>query len=182
MPSLLGIDQDDPNAIDPKKVRACCAHGCVGKGCGWGGCGGEGSRRGCRGAASIPNPNPNPSPSPSPSPSPKPNPHQVDPKKLLRMDAKDVVQKAQQEIHHLKGNFLVVVLTDPEEPPKKDEDPVISIDLTDTRESFLSQCQQQHLQFNTLRHAQYSTMMILQHIHNKLVKGPRPRTWPWPQP
>jgi len=110
VPSLLGIDQDDPNAIDPKKV---------------------------------------------------------DPKKLLRMDAKDVVQKAQQEMQHLKRHFLVVVLTDPEEPPKKDEDPVISIDLTDTRQNFLGQCQHQHWQFNTLRHAQYSTMMILQHIHNK---------------
>merc|ERR1712166_1454279 len=90
-----------------------------------------------------------------------------DPKKLLRMDAKDVVQKAQQEMQHLKRHFLVVVLTDPEEPPKKDEDPVISIDLTDTRQNFLGQCQHQHWQFNSLRHAQYSTMMILQHIHNK---------------
>ena len=52
VPSLLGIDQDDPNAIDPKKVN---------------------------------------------------------PAKLLRMDAKDVVQKAQQEMQHLKRHFLVVV-------------------------------------------------------------------------
>ena len=89
------------------------------------------------------------------------------------MDAKDVVQKAQQEMQHLKRHFLVVVLTDPEELPKKDEDPVISIDLTDTRQNFLGQCQHQHWQFNTLRHAQYSTMMILQHIHNKPVKAPR---------
>ena len=98
------------------------------------------------------------------------------------MDAKDVVQKAQQEMQHLKRHFLVVVLTDPEELPKKDEDPVISIDLTDTRQNFLGQCQHQHWQFNTLRHAQYSTMMILQHIHNKPVKAPRLRTWPWPRP
>ena len=39
---------------------------------------------------------------------------------------------------------------------------MISIDLTDTRQNFLGQCQHQHWQFNTLRHAQYSTMMILQ--------------------
>ena len=95
------------------------------------------------------------------------DPAQVDPKKLLKMDAKDVVQKAQQEMQHLKRHFLVVVLTDPEEAPKKDEDPVISTDLTDTRQSFLGQCQMCHWQFNSLRHAQYSTMMILQHIHNK---------------
>ena len=112
VPSLLGIDADEPN--DPKKPKT-----------------------------------------------------KVDPKKLLRMDAKDVVLKAKQEMQHLKRHFLVVVMNDPEEPPKKDEDPVISTDLTDTRQSFLGQCQMCHWQFNSLRHAQYATMMILQHIHNK---------------
>ena len=33
----------------------------------------------------------------------------LDPAKLLRMDSKDVVQKAQQEMQHLKRHFLVVV-------------------------------------------------------------------------
>ena len=106
-------------------------------------------------------------PRPAPDARARADPAQVDPKKLLKMDAKDVVQKAQQEMQHLKRHFLVVVLTDPEEAPKKDEDPVISTDLTDTRQSFLGQCQMCHWQFNSLRHAQYSTMMILQHIHNK---------------
>ena len=50
----------------------------------------------------------------------------------------------------------------------QDEDPVISIDLTDTRQNFLGQCQHQHWQFNTLRHAQYSTMMILHHLHHNI--------------
>jgi len=84
-----------------------------------------------------------------------------------RMDSREVVQKAMQEMQHLKRHFLVVVLRDPEDDPQKDEDPVISTDLTDSRQTFLGQCQMCHWQFNTLRHAQYSTMMILNHIHNK---------------
>lgn len=84
------------------------------------------------------------------------------------MDSKDVVQKAQQEMQHLKRHFLVAVLHPPDLPPMKDNDPVISTDLTDSRQTFLGQCQMCHWQFNTLRHAQYSTMMILNHIHNKV--------------
>jgi len=86
---------------------------------------------------------------------------------LLRMDAKNVVQKAHQEMNHLKRHFLVVVFAELDEPPAKDEDPVISTDITDNRQNFLGQCQMSHWQFSTLRHAQYSTMMILNHIHNK---------------
>jgi E1A/CREB-binding protein len=88
--------------------------------------------------------------------------------KLVRMDSKDVVQKAQQEMQHLKRHFLVAVLHAPDLPPMRDNDPVISTDLTDSRQTFLGQCQMCHWQFNTLRHAQYSTMMILNHIHNKV--------------
>jgi len=86
---------------------------------------------------------------------------------LLRMDAKNVVQKAHQEMNHLKRHFLVVVFAELTEPPAKDEDPVISTDITDNRQNFLGQCQMSHWEFSTLRHAQYSTMMILNHIHNK---------------
>merc|ERR1712118_468717 len=43
---------------------------------------------------------------PRPAPSKKENP---DLSKLLRMDSKDVVYKAIQEMRHLKGHFLVVV-------------------------------------------------------------------------
>jgi hypothetical protein len=85
----------------------------------------------------------------------------------MRMDAKHVVQKAHQEMSHLKRHFLVVVFAELAEPPAKDEDPVISTDITDNRQNFLGQCQMSHWQFSTLRHAQYSTMMILNHIHNK---------------
>ena len=90
-----------------------------------------------------------------------------DKSKLLRMDAKGVIDKALGEMKHLKKHFLVVVLSEPDGEPAKDEDPVISTDLTDDRQSFLGQCQACHWQFNTLRHAQHATRMILNHIHNK---------------
>jgi len=97
-----------------------------------------------------------------------PAPKKLEPSKMLRMDSKDVVQKAQQEMQHLKRHFLVVIFKDLDDgSPAKDEDPVISTDLTDSRQTFLGQCQMAHWQFNSLRHAQYSTMMILNHIHNK---------------
>ena len=90
-----------------------------------------------------------------------------DPSKLLRMDSKDVVQKAQQEMHHLKRHFLVVVFAPLVEEPRQDGDKVISSDLTDSRHHFLGTCQHAHWEFSTLRHAQHSTMRILNHIHNK---------------
>jgi len=38
----------------------------------------------------------------------------------MRMDAKHVVQKAHQEMSHLKRHFLVVVFAELAEPPAKD--------------------------------------------------------------
>ena len=73
----------------------------------------------------------------------------LDPSTLLRLDAKDVVQKAVQEMQHLKRHFLVVVFKPLEGEPSKDEDPVISTDLTDSRQTFLGQCQMAHWQFNS---------------------------------
>jgi hypothetical protein len=91
----------------------------------------------------------------------------VDKSKLAKLDGKEVVQKAIQEMQHLKRHFLVVVLNDPDDPAEKDEDPVISYDLTNNRQSFLGQCQMYNWQFNTLRHAQHATRMILSNIHNR---------------
>ena len=80
----------------------------------------------------------------------------LDPSKLVRMDSKDVVHKAQQEMQHLKRHFLVVVFSDlePGVEAQKDEDPVISTDLTDSRQTFLGQCQAGNWQFSSLRHSQ----------------------------
>jgi len=86
---------------------------------------------------------------------------------VLRMDSKSVLQKAQQEMSHLKKHFLVVTFAPLDGPPQKDDDPVISADITDNRQNFLGQCQMSHWEFATLRHAQYATMMILNHIQLK---------------
>ena len=86
---------------------------------------------------------------------------------LLRMDSKTVLQKAHTEMKHLKNHFLVVIFAELDGPPQKDADPVISADITDNRQNFLGQCQLNHWEFSTLRHAQYATMMILNYIHFK---------------
>ncbi|KAI3916493.1 hypothetical protein MKW92_007564 [Papaver armeniacum] len=48
----------------------------------------------------------------------------------------------------------------------KDKDEIIESEFFDTRESFLSLCRRNHYQFDTLRRAKYSSMMVLYHLHN----------------
>ncbi|ONK66260.1 uncharacterized protein A4U43_C06F5870 [Asparagus officinalis] len=47
-----------------------------------------------------------------------------------------------------------------------DDDETIQSEIFDTRLMFLSHCQYKHYQFDTLRRAKHSTMMILYHLHN----------------
>ncbi|XP_047311106.1 histone acetyltransferase HAC1-like [Impatiens glandulifera] len=47
-----------------------------------------------------------------------------------------------------------------------DEDENLESEFFDTRQSFLSLCQGNHYQFDTLRRAKHSSMMILYHLHN----------------
>eukprot|EP00890_Picochlorum_soloecismus_P005455 jgi/Picsp_1/5910/NSC_03267-R1_histone acetyltransferase len=51
-------------------------------------------------------------------------------------------------------------------PPNNDPDPIMDSDLFDTRLQFLSLCQGNHYQFDTLRRARHSSMMVLYHLHN----------------
>ena len=44
----------------------------------------------------------------------------------------------------------------------------LSNDLLNCRTSLLGRSQQKHWQFSTLRWAQYSTMMILHHLHHNI--------------
>lgn len=48
----------------------------------------------------------------------------------------------------------------------KDKDDIIESEFFDTRQAFLSLCQGNHYQFDTLRRAKHSSMMILYHLHN----------------
>jgi E1A/CREB-binding protein len=52
----------------------------------------------------------------------------------------------------------------------KDGDGIIESKFFDTRQSFLSLCQWNHYQFDTLRRAKHSSMMVLYHLHNPTVK------------
>jgi len=87
--------------------------------------------------------------------------------KLQKLNSREVVDRAQQEIQHLKRHFLVAKLQPLDGPPKTDLDPEISNDLANSREVLLGHCQVSHWQFNNERYAQYSTMMLLNHFQRK---------------
>jgi E1A/CREB-binding protein len=47
-----------------------------------------------------------------------------------------------------------------------DGDPDTESEIFETRQAFLSLCQGNHYQFDTLRRAKHSSMMVLYHLHN----------------
>ncbi|XP_061367021.1 uncharacterized protein LOC133310142 [Gastrolobium bilobum] len=51
----------------------------------------------------------------------------------------------------------------------KENDIILDNGLLDTRDKFLSFCQRNHFQFDTLRHAKHSSIMILHHLKNTTV-------------
>ncbi|XP_059643314.1 histone acetyltransferase HAC1-like [Cornus florida] len=48
----------------------------------------------------------------------------------------------------------------------KDTDEILESEFFDTRQAFLSLCQGNHYQYDTLRRAKHSSMMVLYHLHN----------------
>ncbi|CAI7931929.1 unnamed protein product, partial [Closterium sp. NIES-54] len=48
----------------------------------------------------------------------------------------------------------------------KDPDEVVESEFFDTRQAFLSLCQGNHYQYDTLRRAKHSSLMVLYHLHN----------------
>uniref|UniRef100_A0A453PSB9 histone acetyltransferase n=1 Tax=Aegilops tauschii subsp. strangulata TaxID=200361 RepID=A0A453PSB9_AEGTS len=68
------------------------------------------------------------------------------------------------ETHELHPVDIVGV---PEET--KDGDGIIESKFFDTRHAFLSLCQENHYQFDTLRRAKHSSMMVLYRLHNPTV-------------
>jgi E1A/CREB-binding protein len=48
----------------------------------------------------------------------------------------------------------------------RDKDEIVESEFFDTRQAFLSLCQGNHYQYDTLRRAKHSSMMVLYHLHN----------------
>ncbi|XP_021761966.1 histone acetyltransferase HAC1-like [Chenopodium quinoa] len=60
--------------------------------------------------------------------------------------------------------YLVEIADVPEDT--KDKDEILESEFFDTRQAFLSLCQGNHYQYDTLRRAKHSSMMVLYHLHN----------------
>jgi hypothetical protein len=56
-----------------------------------------------------------------------------------------------------------------------DPDAIVHAPFVDTRHTFLEMCQYRHYQFDSLRRAKYSSMMLLFHLHRPWQNSLRPR-------
>lgn len=66
-----------------------------------------------------------------------------------------------------EAHSLERVKVDPEPPREtRDADENMESEFFDTRQAFLSLCQGNHYQYDTLRRAKHSSMMVLYHLHN----------------
>ncbi|PUZ59198.1 hypothetical protein GQ55_4G021300 [Panicum hallii var. hallii] len=63
-------------------------------------------------------------------------------------------------------HILHPVETDGVPNDTKDRDGILESEFFDTRQAFLSLCQGNHYQYDTLRGAKHSSMMVLYHLHN----------------
>ncbi|KAK9066807.1 hypothetical protein SSX86_014130 [Deinandra increscens subsp. villosa] len=69
-------------------------------------------------------------------------------------------------INHREKHPLYPVEINDVSVDTKDQDEILESEFFDTRQAFLSLCQGNHYQYDTLRRAKHSSMMVLYHLHN----------------
>ncbi|PKU59864.1 histone acetyltransferase HAC1 [Dendrobium catenatum] len=78
-----------------------------------------------------------------------------------KLDDRDRHPISSRERHDLYPIEISDVVAD-----TKDKDEIVESEFFDTRQAFLSLCQGNHYQYDTLRRAKHSSMMVLYHLHN----------------
>ncbi|CAE5967059.1 unnamed protein product [Arabidopsis arenosa] len=79
------------------------------------------------------------------------------------------VEKEKHPVNQKEKHVLYPVAIDDIPTEIKDNDAILESEFFDTRQAFLSLCQGNHYQYDTLRRAKHSSMMILYHLHNPTV-------------
>ena len=84
----------------------------------------------------------------------------------------DLSNKVYQTMEKHKDVFFTVLLNQPSPissplPGTSDPDSVITCDLMDGRDAFLTMARERHWEFSSLRRAKYSTMAMLHELHTQ---------------
>ncbi|XAR74064.1 Histone acetyltransferase [Bertholletia excelsa] len=75
-------------------------------------------------------------------------------------------EKDRHPTHQRDKHMLIPVEINDVPEDTKDKDEILESEFFDTRQAFLSLCQGNHYQYDTLRRAKHSSMMVLYHLHN----------------
>jgi len=80
---------------------------------------------------------------------------------LCRQNSTQLITGIKKAMKDHRDHFLVAQLIKPTTMSKRRKEPIISSLFTNSRETFQFECVNQHWQFNNLRFAKYSTMMLV---------------------
>ncbi|XP_039005951.1 histone acetyltransferase HAC1-like [Hibiscus syriacus] len=75
-------------------------------------------------------------------------------------------ERERHPINHREKHVLYPVEITDVPTDTEDKDEILESEFFDTRQAFLSLCQGNHYQYDTLRRAKHSSMMVLYHLHN----------------
>ena len=90
----------------------------------------------------------------------------------VMMGGDDLTSKVYQTMEKHKEVFFVVLLQPPSgtnspPPGTTDPDQLVTCDLMDGRDAFLTMARERHWEFSSLRRAKFSTMAMLYELHNQ---------------